>query len=1610
MPFRLKWRSAIIALLIGFCCIVIELKAGEIEFAAQAGGPDPDVANGVALDRARNIYVTGQFQGSANFNGLILTSFGQFDTFVAKYDSSGRVSWLRHAGQGTGNGVAVDASGNVFVVGNFLGSANFGTTNLANAGSSDVFVAKYDNGGSLVWALSAGGPQDDYGKAIAVDKNGNCYITGGFKGVAFFGGASFVCQGPEDMFVAKISSSGRFEWVQRVGENGYDEGRGLTLDAFGNVFVSGMSGTGPTSMVVVKFKPDGDKLWASTIPRIASEETGERIAADKDGSVYVTGSQTVKIDSEGHQIWRKQASGIGIAVSAGQHVFVTGDQGLREYDLEGNLLSNEPFPATGRDWAVLPGLSVIAGEFSGTTIIGTNSLTSFGAKDILFASVLNSDIAATVSPPTKSIMSGDDVTFVGMAQGLPPLYYQWYFNGTNRLFGETNNNLTLANVTVSQSGVYGLLVTNVLSSGYSPTVKLTVIDSSDSDGDGIPKYWEEDHGLNPNDPSDAITTPNGERLTFVQKFRLGLDIAKTDFDGDGLDDYDELFLYGTNPKMLDSDSDGIPDGWEVLNGLDPRRNDIADDKDFDGLTNLEEFQWNQTHPSPPDQMDPARAFSGTNLVSDFERFHGGRASFPVYDRNDRLIGVQYSSGIALAYVYDGNGNLVRQKWLPSTVESNGLSSIFSLINGLTNGVADDGPYGDSDGDGWVNEREWKAGTNPRDAADYPRPVGNAGTILGTVQFPFVPTQVVLGVGNLDERGADEIVLAGDGNADGLTNSLHILTQQAQGWTREIIDIGPFGVTSLSVGQLTNRPLAAIYVGLRGVTNGSGRIVEFVSTNGIWQSNLVVVSSNETSLVLGLRGEDLIVSVGTSNLLDGALSKVEYEGQFRMSPFDVQESHRGLGSMATFNTNKATVRLLDSGGVSVRGGKLTFNWPTNSLVAYYPLDGSAADMSGFGRNGVDQGIVGAIDRFGNTNSASLFTSGSYVNLSSMRPLSGINNAFSVGAWIKPSNVHLGNIFVHRADFRDVVLGFAQENRISWGIYDSAGNIHDLRSQPLPEEKWVHVMGVYDGVRQYLYVDGVLSMSSEWVGNVDWDANYRGDGIGGHPFDNTYRFDGLIDELRVYSRAISGDELKLILDAEDGFTIAEPMASNRLAWAGSSIASGLLRATNQTSLIYSFMDDVNKNGVFDATDEFVTSEFVLNSTNATRLTLSRRKVESTSVVQAFALATSKMLNHSNEVLFTGEPDGRVYSWRPQNGTNELTASLFSAAHAGKKWMAMASIQPLEPGEAIVGLKVDPAFPERTEVIFWPSDANFDTNTFLVSETAPQTVVLPSPNSGGSLPLVGVRIWDNEGNRSLPVIQYQVPNSTSWSNATLLAVDGIGYDVITSTALNWPLANPSGVEHALLWNAVADLGLGYTNFVLIRARSRDVALTGPYSVATSFRIETSSVSTNLPPSVEIVFPTANQTFLTHDILSIRANASDLDGTVVRVEFFVDGALHGIAIDQPFQVALSNTGPATNMLLRAEAIDNAGGVGISEVVAVNLRHPATIRFDTSQLLAADKLRLKLSNLDSGRRYVVEFSTNLVSWSVVGESTSTNGVVEFNHAVTTNESIGFFRARILPE
>ncbi|MBW6513682.1 MAG: PKD domain-containing protein [Candidatus Syntrophosphaera sp.] len=183
---------------------------GNWQWARKAGSTGTEAAYSITRDTANNFYVAGSFSGNAYFGDNILYSSGAYDIYVAKISGTGDWLWASKAG-GTGydgaNGVAVDDNSNVFVVGNFTQTGQFGSFSLTCQGDKDGFLGKLNPNGVWQWAERIGGSAEDSVNGVDLNGDQDILICGDFENSIQFGSTTLTSSGAEDNFFAKMFNS-----------------------------------------------------------------------------------------------------------------------------------------------------------------------------------------------------------------------------------------------------------------------------------------------------------------------------------------------------------------------------------------------------------------------------------------------------------------------------------------------------------------------------------------------------------------------------------------------------------------------------------------------------------------------------------------------------------------------------------------------------------------------------------------------------------------------------------------------------------------------------------------------------------------------------------------------------------------------------------------------------------------------------------------------------------------------------------------------------------------------------------------------------------------------------------------------------------------------------------------------------------------------------------------------------------------------------------------------------------------------------------------------------------------------------------------------------------
>ncbi|MFZ1676025.1 MAG: SBBP repeat-containing protein [Saprospiraceae bacterium] len=348
-------------------------------------GSDWQIAADIKTDIHGNIYTIGSFFGATDFDGSAATNNksdkGETDVFVTKHSPGGQLIWVATFGGSstdTGFGIDIQDSGEVYVVGTFEGSGDFDpgddVLTLSSSGQEDMFIAKLNSSGALIWAKRIGSTNVDEANDVAIDHDGNIYVVGRFVSTVDFdpgtATSNLTAGGAPDGFILKLNSQGEFLWAFDIGSGDNDEAEAVVVDGENNVIVTGYfdgltdfdpgpgqhnvsSSSGSGDPFYLKLTPATAFVWVTTFTS-SSYVFANDVDVDKDNNIVTHGffrnsinpepgnsatviltqgaedSFTAKINHGGDVAWLHTLGGsslefgYGVAVDALGDVYVTG--------------------------------------------------------------------------------------------------------------------------------------------------------------------------------------------------------------------------------------------------------------------------------------------------------------------------------------------------------------------------------------------------------------------------------------------------------------------------------------------------------------------------------------------------------------------------------------------------------------------------------------------------------------------------------------------------------------------------------------------------------------------------------------------------------------------------------------------------------------------------------------------------------------------------------------------------------------------------------------------------------------------------------------------------------------------------------------------------------------------------------------------------------------------------------------------------------------------------------------------------------------------------------------------------------------------------------------
>ena len=517
----------------GFAAIFVHKmdSSGNFLWAKSFGGTlNNRVVTSITTDVSGNVYTTGYFQGTADFDpgvGIVnLTSIGSFDAFVLKMDASGNFLWAKPFGGLYASldprSITTDASGNVYTTGRFDRQVDFDPgAGLFPMGSGsnyyyDVFVQKMDASGNFLWAKSfaSTGNRHIYSSSITTDVSGNVYTTGVINGTVDFDPGAGIFQltaaGPSsNVFVQKMDTSGNFLWAKSFGGFFSSQPSSITTDASGNVYTTGhfsdtaadfdpgvgivnLTSNGGVDVFVQKMDSSGNFLWAKSFGG-TGYDYAYSITTDVSGNVYTAGIFEGWVDFD---------PGVGIVNLPSNG----GDDGFIQKMSQCNTNFQTDIVSSCNSYTWIDGVTYTSSNNTATVTL-TNSL---GCDSVVTLNLTITNSPLISQPINQTVNIGNNAQFQFLTSG-SLLNYQWqmdvgtgYVNLSNagQFSGADTNLLMVSNVNMANNNTnFRCIITESSTcKDITNSVKLFV-----SSGTSIIEQTNSLVNLYPNPTSDFVT-------------------------------------------------------------------------------------------------------------------------------------------------------------------------------------------------------------------------------------------------------------------------------------------------------------------------------------------------------------------------------------------------------------------------------------------------------------------------------------------------------------------------------------------------------------------------------------------------------------------------------------------------------------------------------------------------------------------------------------------------------------------------------------------------------------------------------------------------------------------------------------------------------------------------------------------------------------------------------------------------------------------------------------------------------------------------------------------------------------------------------------------------
>lgn len=364
-------------------------------------------------------------------------------------------TWTKGAtGTGTdeGYGVCTDSIGNIFITGGFASpTITFGGFPLTNSGAFDIYLAKYNTSGNVLWAKSFGGPSGEFANYVAADNSGNVYFTGGFCSPSITFGTYTLTNSNSpsfNVFVVKCDSSGNVKWAKSAGNSSGPQGLSIVADNAGNAYVTGYFGvsspitfggvtltnSGGQDCFLVKYNSFGNVVWAKAFGGTAND-FGAGITTDNKCNIYLTGYYTSSSATFGTHLITNSNSGFE-------------DAFIAKCDSSGNVLWAKTIGGANAERGMSitnhNGIGYVSGYFSSSSMaIGNYTLTNSNSNQDVF--IFKYDSIGNIRWAKGAGGNGIDYGFSVSADTSDNVYMTGRLSSSSITFGSTTLNAPTGN-------------------------------------------------------------------------------------------------------------------------------------------------------------------------------------------------------------------------------------------------------------------------------------------------------------------------------------------------------------------------------------------------------------------------------------------------------------------------------------------------------------------------------------------------------------------------------------------------------------------------------------------------------------------------------------------------------------------------------------------------------------------------------------------------------------------------------------------------------------------------------------------------------------------------------------------------------------------------------------------------------------------------------------------------------------------------------------------------------------------------------------------------------------------------------------------------------------